>query len=42
MLPLELFVSRAFSAGNAAAFLWSAALLGTLFLIAQFLQTALG
>jgi EmrB/QacA subfamily drug resistance transporter len=42
MLPLELFGSRAFSAGNAAAFLWSVSLLGTLFLIAQFLQTALG
>jgi len=42
MLPLRLFRSRAFSAGNAAAFLWSASLLGTLFLIAQFLQNALG
>jgi EmrB/QacA subfamily drug resistance transporter len=42
MLPLALFGSRAFSAGNAAAFLWSASLLGTLFLVAQFLQVALG
>jgi EmrB/QacA subfamily drug resistance transporter len=42
MLPLRLFRSRAFSAGNAAAFLWSASLLGTLFLVAQFLQNTLG
>jgi EmrB/QacA subfamily drug resistance transporter len=42
MLPVRLFGSRAFSAGNAAAFLWSASLLGTLFLVAQFLQAALG
>jgi EmrB/QacA subfamily drug resistance transporter len=42
MLPLRLFGSRAFSAGNGAAFLWSASLLGTLFFVAQFLQTALG
>jgi EmrB/QacA subfamily drug resistance transporter len=42
MLPVRLFGSRAFSAGNAAAFLWSASLLGTLFLVSQFLQTALG
>jgi EmrB/QacA subfamily drug resistance transporter len=42
MLPLRLFGSRAFSAGNAAAFLWSASLLGTLFFIAQFLQIVLG
>jgi hypothetical protein len=42
MLPLRLFGSRAFSAGNAAAFLWSACPFGTLFLVAQFLQIALG
>lgn len=42
MLPLRLFCSRGFSAGNAAAFFWSAALLGTVFFISQFLQTALG
>jgi hypothetical protein len=42
MLPLHLFASRAFSAGNGAAFLWSASLFGTLFLVAQFLQVALG
>jgi EmrB/QacA subfamily drug resistance transporter len=42
MLPLRLFRSRAFSAGNATAFFWSASLLGTLFFIAQFLQIALG
>jgi EmrB/QacA subfamily drug resistance transporter len=42
MLPLRLFGSRAFSAGNAAAFFWSAALLGTLFFVAQFLQTVQG
>jgi EmrB/QacA subfamily drug resistance transporter len=42
MLPLRLFRSRAFSAGNAAAFFWSASLLGTLFFVAQFLQTVLG
>jgi EmrB/QacA subfamily drug resistance transporter len=42
MLPLRLFGSRAFSAGNAAAFFWSAALLGALFFVAQFLQTVLG
>jgi EmrB/QacA subfamily drug resistance transporter len=42
MLPLHLFGSRAFSAGNAVAFFWSASFFGTLFFIAQFLQTALG
>jgi EmrB/QacA subfamily drug resistance transporter len=42
MLPLRLFRSRAFSAGNAAAFFWSASLFGTLFFLAQFLQIALG
>ncbi len=42
MLPLGFFRSRAFSAGNAAGFLLIASLFGTLFLIAQFLQTGLG
>jgi EmrB/QacA subfamily drug resistance transporter len=42
MLPLRLFGSRAFSAGNTAVFFWSASFLATLFFIAQFLQTALG
>jgi EmrB/QacA subfamily drug resistance transporter len=42
MLPLRLFRSRAFSAGNAAIFFWWASGLGTLFFMAQFFQTALG
>jgi EmrB/QacA subfamily drug resistance transporter len=42
MVPLRLFRSQAFSAGNAAAFFFSAALYGTLFFLAQFLQTAQG
>jgi RND family efflux transporter MFP subunit len=42
MLPMRLFRSRAFSSGNAANFLYSASLYGTVFFIAQFLQTALG
>ncbi len=42
MLPMRLFRSRAFSSGNAASFLYSASLYGTVFFIAQFLQTALG
>ena len=42
MLPLGLFRSRAFSAGNAASFLLLAALFGAVFFLAQFLQTALG
>jgi EmrB/QacA subfamily drug resistance transporter len=42
MLPLGLFRSRAFSAGNAAIFFWQASVLGTLFFMAQFLQTVLG
>jgi EmrB/QacA subfamily drug resistance transporter len=40
VLPLELFGARAFSAGNAAAFFMSGALFGTVYLMAQFLQTA--
>lgn len=42
MLPMRLFRSRAFSAGNAASFLFTAALFGTLFFVTQFLQTAQG
>lgn len=42
MLPMRLFRSARFSTGNAAMFfLWGAAL-GSLFFMAQFLQTALG
>src|SRR5262249_57349193 len=40
MLPMLLFRSRAFSSGNAASFLYSASLYGTVFFMAQFLQTA--
>ena len=42
MLPMRLFRSRAFSAGNAAIFCTFAALFGTVFFYAQLLQTALG
>jgi EmrB/QacA subfamily drug resistance transporter len=42
MLPLRLFQSRAFSAGNAAIFFTFAALFGAVFFYAQLLQTALG
>jgi EmrB/QacA subfamily drug resistance transporter len=42
MIPLRLFRLRAFSAANAASFLFTAALYGNLFFIAQFLQTAQG
>jgi EmrB/QacA subfamily drug resistance transporter len=42
MLPLELFRSRGFSAPNAVSFFMYAGLFGTLFLMAQFFQTALG
>src|SRR5262249_23337999 len=42
MLPMRLFRSRAFSSGNAASFLYSASLYGTVFFMAQFLQTTLG
>jgi EmrB/QacA subfamily drug resistance transporter len=41
MLPLRLFRSRRFSAGNAAMFCFWASGLGTLFFMAQFLQDAL-
>jgi EmrB/QacA subfamily drug resistance transporter len=42
MLPLELFHRRGFSTANAVSFFMCAALFGALFLITQFLQTALG
>ena len=42
MLPLRLFASRGFSAGNAANFLLSACLFSAVFFMAQFQQTALG
>lgn len=42
MVPLRLFRSRAFSAGIAASFPYYAAIYGTLFFLAQFLQTAQG
>jgi EmrB/QacA subfamily drug resistance transporter len=41
MLPLELFRSRGFSSANAVSFFMYAGLFGALFLMAQFLQTAL-
>jgi EmrB/QacA subfamily drug resistance transporter len=42
MVPMHFFRSRAFSAGNAAQFLLSTAVFGTVFFMAQFLQTAQG
>ena len=42
MIPMRFFRSRAFSAGNTANFLLMAAIFGTLFFLAQFLQTAQG
>jgi EmrB/QacA subfamily drug resistance transporter len=42
MLPMRLFRSARFSAGNAAMFLLWGSALGSLFFMAQFLQTALG
>jgi EmrB/QacA subfamily drug resistance transporter len=42
MVPMHFFRSRAFSAGNTAQFLLSAAVFGTVFFMAQFLQTAQG
>ncbi|HEY2600086.1 MAG TPA: DHA2 family efflux MFS transporter permease subunit [Thermoleophilaceae bacterium] len=42
MLPMRLFRSRAFSAGNAASFFMVAALFGAVFFMAQFLQVASG
>jgi MFS family permease len=41
-VPLRFFGSRAFSAGNAANFLLNASIIGTVFFMAQFLQTAQG
>jgi EmrB/QacA subfamily drug resistance transporter len=42
MLPMRLFRSRAFSAGNATIFFLNAALTGGVYLMAQFLQVGLG
>ena len=42
MLPLALFRSRGFSTANAVSFFMYAGLFGALFLMAQFLQSALG
>ncbi len=42
MVPMHFFRSRAFSAGNAAQFLLSSAVFGTVFFMAQFWQTAQG
>jgi EmrB/QacA subfamily drug resistance transporter len=42
MLPMRLFSSRSFSAGNAANFLLSCALYGAVFFMAQFQQVTLG
>jgi EmrB/QacA subfamily drug resistance transporter len=42
MVPMRLFRSRAFSAGNAAGFFMFGTLYGALFFMAQFLQTAQG
>jgi EmrB/QacA subfamily drug resistance transporter len=42
MLPMRLFGSRAFSAGNAAVFFLNASLTGAVFFMAQFQQTTLG
>jgi EmrB/QacA subfamily drug resistance transporter len=42
MLPMRLFVSRGFSAGNAAIFFLNASLTGAVFFTAQFLQVSAG
>jgi EmrB/QacA subfamily drug resistance transporter len=42
MLPMHLFGSRGYSAGNAAMLLLSASLFGTVFMFAQYLQISLG
>ena len=42
MLPMRLFASRAFSAGNAAIFFLNASQTGAVFFTAQFLQVSLG
>jgi EmrB/QacA subfamily drug resistance transporter len=41
MLPMRFFRIRAFAAGNAVCFLFTAALFGAVFFIAQFLQTTM-
>ena len=42
MLPMRLFASRGFSAGNAVVFFWNASLTGAIFFMAQFQQVSLG
>jgi EmrB/QacA subfamily drug resistance transporter len=42
MLPMRLFASRGFSAGNAVIFLQNASITGAVFFMAQFLQDSLG
>jgi MFS family permease len=42
MLPMRLFRTRSFSAGNAAIFFCLASLFGAVFLMAQYMQAALG
>jgi EmrB/QacA subfamily drug resistance transporter len=42
MLPIQLFASRTFTAGNAAMFSLQASLVGALFFMAQYFQTTLG
>jgi len=42
MLPLRLFRDRAFAAGNAASLLMTLGMFGSIFLLAQFFQTAQG
>ena len=42
MVPMHFFGARAFAAGNAAAFFFTAGLYGTLFFMAQFLQAVEG
>jgi EmrB/QacA subfamily drug resistance transporter len=42
MVPMRLFASRAFAAGNTSGFLMFGSLYGALFFMAQFLQTAQG
>ncbi len=42
MVPMRFFRSRVFSAGNTANFLFQASMIGTVFFLAQFLQSALG
>ncbi|MDN3354988.1 DHA2 family efflux MFS transporter permease subunit [Actinomadura sp. DC4] len=42
MLPLRLFGSRAFSAGNAVIFLLNGSMMGAIFFMTQYLQVAMG